>query len=53
MQHTSGVPLVHLFETNQREKSSMKKHMVVIGCGITGVTSAYALVQQGFNVTLI
>jgi D-amino-acid dehydrogenase len=31
----------------------MKKHMVVIGGGITGVTSAYALVQQGFEVTLI
>ena len=31
----------------------MKKHMVVIGGGITGVTSAYALIQQGFEVTLI
>ncbi|MEK0433578.1 MAG: hypothetical protein RL700_1785, partial [Pseudomonadota bacterium] len=29
----------------------MKKHLVVIGGGITGVTSAYALVQQGFEVT--
>lgn len=29
------------------------KHMVVIGGGITGVTSAYALVKQGFQVTLI
>ena len=31
----------------------MKKHMVVIGGGITGVTSAYALAQQGIQVTLI
>jgi len=31
----------------------MKKHMVVIGGGITGVTSAYALAQQGFEVTLV
>jgi len=31
----------------------MKKHLVVIGGGITGVTSAYALIQQGFEVTLI
>ncbi len=31
----------------------MKKHIVIIGGGITGVTSAYALVQQGFEVTLI
>jgi D-amino-acid dehydrogenase len=31
----------------------VKKHMVVVGGGITGVTSAYALVQQGFEVTLI
>jgi len=31
----------------------MKKHMVVIGGGITGVTSAYALARQGFQVTLI
>ena len=31
----------------------MKKHIVVIGGGITGVTSAYALARQGFEVTLI
>jgi GNAT superfamily N-acetyltransferase len=31
----------------------MKKHMVIIGGGITGVTSAYALAQQGILVTLI
>jgi D-amino-acid dehydrogenase len=31
----------------------MKKHMVVVGGGITGVTSAYALARQGFQVTLI
>jgi D-amino-acid dehydrogenase len=30
-----------------------KKHMVIIGGGITGVTSAYALAQQGIQVTLI
>jgi D-amino-acid dehydrogenase len=53
MPRTSGAQRVHLFETDPREKSFMKKHMVVIGGGITGVTSAYALVQQGFDVTLI
>ena len=31
----------------------MKKHMVIIGGGITGVTSAYALALQGLKVTLI
>jgi D-amino-acid dehydrogenase len=31
----------------------VKKHMVVVGGGITGVTSAYALAQQGLQVTLI
>ena len=31
----------------------MNKHMVIIGGGITGVTSAYALARQGFKVTLI
>jgi D-amino-acid dehydrogenase len=31
----------------------VKKHMVIIGGGITGVTSAYALAQQGIQVTLI
>jgi D-amino-acid dehydrogenase len=31
----------------------MKKQMVIIGGGITGVTSAYALAQQGIQVTLI
>jgi D-amino-acid dehydrogenase len=31
----------------------VKKHMVVVGGGITGVTSAYALAQQGIQVTLI
>lgn len=30
-----------------------QKHLVVIGGGITGVTSAYALAQQGIQVTLI
>lgn len=28
------------------------KHIAVIGGGITGVTTAYALAQQGFSVTL-
>jgi len=31
----------------------MKKHIVVVGGGITGVTSAYSLARQGFQVTLI
>lgn len=31
----------------------MKKHLVIIGGGITGVTSAYTLARQGFEVTLI
>lgn len=29
------------------------KHIVVIGGGITGVTSAYALLRQGYEVTLV
>ena len=29
------------------------KHIVVIGGGITGVTSAYALLRQGYQVTLV
>jgi D-amino-acid dehydrogenase len=35
------------------KKHMVKKHMVVVGGGITGVTSAYALAQQGIQVTLI
>jgi D-amino-acid dehydrogenase len=35
------------------KNSIVKKHMVVVGGGITGVTSAYALAQQGLQVTLI
>jgi D-amino-acid dehydrogenase len=35
------------------KNSIVKKHMVVVGGGITGVTSAYALAQQGIQVTLI
>ena len=31
----------------------MKKHIVIIGGGITGVTTAYTLIKQGFEVTLI
>jgi len=31
----------------------MTKHIVIIGGGITGVTSAYTLAQQGLQVTLI
>ncbi|PUE11779.1 D-amino acid dehydrogenase [Limnohabitans sp. T6-5] len=31
----------------------LNKHMVVVGGGITGITSAYALAQKGFAVTLI
>ena len=31
----------------------MNKHIAVIGGGITGVTSAYALARQGYQVTLI
>ncbi|MEY2771649.1 MAG: D-amino acid dehydrogenase small subunit [Pseudomonadota bacterium] len=54
MQSTSGGPRVFQFETFFKERDrAMKKHMVVIGGGITGVTSAYALIQQGFEVTLI
>ena len=28
-------------------------HAIVLGAGVTGVTTAYALAQQGFQVTLI
>ncbi len=31
----------------------MKKHLVIIGGGITGVTTAYTLARQGFEVTLL
>jgi D-amino-acid dehydrogenase len=31
----------------------VKKHLIIVGGGITGVTSAYALAQQGIQVTLI
>ncbi|MBU4520117.1 MAG: FAD-dependent oxidoreductase, partial [Gammaproteobacteria bacterium] len=31
----------------------MAQHLIVIGGGITGVTSAYALARQGHRVTLI
>ncbi len=31
----------------------MTQHIAIVGGGITGVTSAYALAQQGFRVTLI
>jgi len=31
----------------------MNKSFVVIGGGITGVTTAYALIKRGYNVTLI
>jgi D-amino-acid dehydrogenase len=34
-------------------KHMVGKHLVVVGGGITGVTSAYALARQGFQVTLI
>jgi len=35
------------------KKHMVGKHMVVVGGGITGITSAYALARQGFAVTLI
>ena len=35
------------------KKHIVSKHVVVVGGGITGVTSAYALAQQGLQVTLI
>jgi D-amino-acid dehydrogenase len=35
------------------KKHIFNKHVVVVGGGITGVTSAYALAQQGLLVTLI
>ena len=35
------------------KKHIVNKHVVVVGGGITGVTSAYALAQQGLQVTLI
>ncbi len=31
----------------------MSKSFVVVGGGITGVTTAYCLAKKGFNVTLI
>lgn len=40
-------------QTRSAHRASPFRHVVVIGGGITGVTTAYALVQQGFEVTLI
>ena len=31
----------------------MAQHIAVIGAGITGVTTAYLLVQQGYQVSII
>ncbi len=31
----------------------MSKSFVVVGGGITGVTSVYSLAKSGFNVTLV
>lgn len=53
MQSTCRALPVHPIETFSKRASSMKKHIAIIGGGITGVTSAYALARQGFEVTLI
>ncbi|MBM3387345.1 MAG: D-amino acid dehydrogenase [Betaproteobacteria bacterium] len=36
-----------------RSPSSSSRHVIVVGAGITGVTSAYALVREGHRVTLL
>ena len=36
-----------------RSSSSSSRHVIVVGGGITGVTSAYALVREGHRVTLL
>ncbi len=47
------LPLRRLPRESSMNKHTPAKHLVVIGGGITGVTSAYALARQGFEVTLI
>ena len=39
--------------TASKVRFFMAQHLIVIGGGITGVTSAYALARQGHRVTLI
>ncbi|TDM06421.1 MAG: D-amino acid dehydrogenase [Ideonella sp. MAG2] len=41
------------FRSASSASSRTKRHILVIGGGITGVTSAYALARQGHQVTLI
>lgn len=41
-----------ILPARHRESVFHNKHIAVIGGGITGVTTAYALAQQGFYVTL-
>ncbi len=42
-----------LFVLDRINREFTMQHIAVIGAGITGVTTAYALAQQGFQVTLI
>ena len=39
--------------TMQKQTQQHQRHIAIIGGGITGVTSAYALAKAGFRVTLI
>lgn len=32
---------------------SANRHIIVLGAGITGVTTAYALIQRGYQVTIV
>src|ERR1700693_5368610 len=32
---------------------TMSRHIAIIGAGITGVTTAYALLERGYNVTVL
>lgn len=29
------------------------KHIVVVGCGVVGLTTAYILVEKGYHVTIV
>lgn len=46
-------PLINNFMSSQIDQNPLALHVVIVGCGISGLSAAYALGKAGHRITVV